>query len=213
MKASVRPSGEIRGLDSWRPAVVSRRGASPVDPSPVREPHRPQRRVVRVVGAGDLLDHEDGQVAVRREPRIGGDAKARLVIGARGTAGRRWSRRAGLRKWWPAGAGDEAESSDYHRRAMSDQLSLRLEPALPNPPSNLRPMLARLLPEPFDSPDHLFEPSWGGRRSLAVIGPGARPGEGEVSLIDADGVPTAVHAAGARRPRRPPRRPIGGPRR
>ena len=37
--------------------------------------------------------------------------------------------------------------------------------------------------------DHLFEPSWGGRRSLAVIWPGARPGEGEVSLIDADGVP------------------------
>lgn len=72
---------------------------------------------------------------------------------------------------------------------MSDQLSLRLEPALPNPPSNLRPMLARLLPEPFDSTDHLFEPSWGGRRTLALIGPGARPGEGDVSLIDAEGVP------------------------
>ncbi len=75
---------------------------------------------------------------------------------------------------------------------MSDQLSLRLDPALPNPPSNLRPMLARLLPEPFDSPDHLFEPSWGGRRTLAVIGPGAHPGEGEVALVDAQGITMTV---------------------
>ncbi len=89
----------------------------------------------------------------------------------------------------PVDTGDAAESSDYHRRAMTDQLSLRLEPALPNPPSNLRPMLARLLPEPFDSTDHLFEPAWGGRRTLAIIGPAETPGAGEVVLMDESGRP------------------------
>ncbi len=70
---------------------------------------------------------------------------------------------------------------------MTDQLSLRLEPTLPNPPTTLRPMLARTSPEPFDSPDHLFEPNWGGRRVLAIIGPAAAPGGGEVSFLDSDG--------------------------
>lgn len=88
---------------------------------------------------------------------------------------------------WPADAGDAAESSDYHRRAMTDQLSLRLDAALPNPPSNLRPMLARPLPEPFDSPDHLFEPSWGGRRTIAIVGPAEVAGAGEVTLVDDQG--------------------------
>jgi bifunctional non-homologous end joining protein LigD len=70
---------------------------------------------------------------------------------------------------------------------MSDQLSLRLEPGLPNPPTTLRPMLARLLPEPFDSADHLFEPAWGGRRVLAVVGPADVPGAGEVTFLDERG--------------------------
>lgn len=56
---------------------------------------------------------------------------------------------------------------------MSDQLSLELEASLPSPPSTLRPMLARPLPEPFDSPDHLFEPSWGGERALARVSSGS----------------------------------------
>ena len=72
---------------------------------------------------------------------------------------------------------------------MTDQLSLRLETDLPNPPSSLRPMLARLLPAPFDSPDHLFEPSWGGRRALALIGPAELEGAGGVELIGEDGLP------------------------
>lgn len=76
---------------------------------------------------------------------------------------------------------------------MTDQLSLRLDPALPNPPTTLRPMLARPLAEPFDSTDHLFEPSWGGRRVLAFVGPAARPGAGEVVVLGEDGAPlTAV---------------------
>ncbi len=70
---------------------------------------------------------------------------------------------------------------------MTDQLSLRLETDLPNLPATLRPMLARPLPEPFDSADHFFEPSWGGLRTLAFIGPAQDAGTGDVRLVDLDG--------------------------
>ncbi len=83
--------------------------------------------------------------------------------------------------------GDAAESSGYHRLAMTDQLSLRLETDLPNLPATLRPMLPRPLPEPFESADHLFEPSWGGLRCLAFIGPAEAAGTGDVRLVDIDG--------------------------
>lgn len=72
---------------------------------------------------------------------------------------------------------------------MADQLSLPLDPAvdrLPDLPA-LRPMLARPLPEPFDSERHLFEPWWGGERALLSIGPAESPGRGEVRIVDADG--------------------------
>ena len=72
---------------------------------------------------------------------------------------------------------------------MTDQLSLRLEAELPNAPTSLRPMLARPLPAPFDAPDHLFEPSWGGTRALAVIGPARSAGTGDVRLVGVDGEP------------------------
>ena len=71
---------------------------------------------------------------------------------------------------------------------MADQLSLRLEadqlPALPD----LRPMLPRPLPEPFDSDDYLFEPWWGGERALVLIGPADVAGGGTVRVVDAAGV-------------------------
>jgi bifunctional non-homologous end joining protein LigD len=73
---------------------------------------------------------------------------------------------------------------------MRDQLSLRLEPdvpTLPNLPVMLRPMLARPLPEAFDSTEHLFEPSWGGLRALVFVGPADTPGAGDVRILDADG--------------------------
>jgi len=71
---------------------------------------------------------------------------------------------------------------------MPDQLSLRLETdALPDLP-DFRPMQPRLLPEPFDSDEHLFEPWWGGRRALVRIGPADLPGTGEIAILDADGV-------------------------
>jgi bifunctional non-homologous end joining protein LigD len=82
---------------------------------------------------------------------------------------------------------------------MPDQLSLRLDAAVPNPPATLRPMLDRPLPEPFDSPAHLFEPMWGGVRALAFIGPGATAGGGDVTFVREDGVPilpTPIDLAG-----------------
>lgn len=70
---------------------------------------------------------------------------------------------------------------------MADQLSLHLEadrlPELPD----LRPMLPRPLPEPFDSDEYLFEPWWGGERVLAMIGPADHPGMGAVRIVGADG--------------------------
>lgn len=71
---------------------------------------------------------------------------------------------------------------------MTDQLTLLLDTELPNLPEGLRPMLPRPLAEPFDSAEHLFEPSWGGLRALAFIGPSEEPGSGEVRLVDVDGV-------------------------
>lgn len=80
---------------------------------------------------------------------------------------------------------------------MTDQLSLRLEASLPQLPS-LRPMLARPLPEAFDSSAHLFEPMWGGARALALIGPAAEPGAGDVRLVAEDGTvgPAPLDLAG-----------------
>jgi bifunctional non-homologous end joining protein LigD len=85
---------------------------------------------------------------------------------------------------------------------MRDQLSLRLEPdvaTLPNLPATLRPMLPRPLAEPFDSTAHLFEPSWGGLRALAFIGPAEIAGSGDVRLFDGEGrdvAPTLSELAG-----------------
>jgi bifunctional non-homologous end joining protein LigD len=73
---------------------------------------------------------------------------------------------------------------------MRDQLSLRLEPELPplpNLPDGLRPMLPRLVTEPFDSDAHIFEPAWGGTRALAFIGPADVAGGGDVRIVDGDG--------------------------
>lgn len=70
---------------------------------------------------------------------------------------------------------------------MTDQLTMRLEPALPRLPAGLRPMLARPLPEPFDSEAHLFEPAWGGARALVLVGPAETPGGGDVQLVAEDG--------------------------
>ena len=49
-------------------------------------------------------------------------------------------------------------------------------------------MLARPLPDAFDSEAHLFEPWWGGLRALVSIGPADRAGDGDVRVVDADGI-------------------------
>ena len=70
---------------------------------------------------------------------------------------------------------------------MADQLSLRLEAdKLPDLP-DLRPMLPRPLPGPFDSDQHLFEPGWGGERALVWIGPSDVVGGGEIRIRGAAG--------------------------
>ncbi|MCJ7710418.1 MAG: hypothetical protein MUQ32_06245 [Chloroflexi bacterium] len=69
---------------------------------------------------------------------------------------------------------------------MAEQLSLRLEPALPRA-GDLAPMWPTPHPEPFDSPDFLFEPTWGGHRVLAFIDPAEHAGDGAVRLVDGAG--------------------------
>lgn len=69
---------------------------------------------------------------------------------------------------------------------MAEQLSLRLDPALPRP-GDVAPMWPTPSNDPFDSPAHLFEPTWGGHRALAFVGPAERPGAGDVRIVDPTG--------------------------
>jgi len=69
---------------------------------------------------------------------------------------------------------------------MTEQLDLRLEPDLPSP-GDVSPMWPTPRADPFDSPEYLFEPTWGGHRVLAIVGPADRPGAGEVRIVDPAG--------------------------
>jgi ATP-dependent DNA ligase len=73
---------------------------------------------------------------------------------------------------------------------MADQLSLPLDAMIDRLPDlpDLQPMLPRPLPEAFDSDGHLFEPWWGGMRALVYVGPAESAGDGDVRIVDADGV-------------------------
>ena len=68
---------------------------------------------------------------------------------------------------------------------MTDQLSFGLDPALPRA-SAVAPMWPVPRREPFDSADHLFEPTWGGHRVLVFLEPG-----GGLRVVDAAGVDLA----------------------
>jgi ATP-dependent DNA ligase len=70
---------------------------------------------------------------------------------------------------------------------MPDQLDLSLETALPHP-GDVAPMWPVAAAEPFDSPDFLFEPTWGGHRVLVFVEPGERAGAGEVRVVDPNGL-------------------------
>lgn len=69
---------------------------------------------------------------------------------------------------------------------MPEQLSLQLEPAMPKP-GDVAPMWPTPRTDAFDSADWLFEPTWGGHRVLAFVGPADRPGAGAVRVVDARG--------------------------
>src|SRR6478609_8187695 len=70
---------------------------------------------------------------------------------------------------------------------MADQLSLDLRVAMPRLPAAIRPMLAQPAAEPVDSPEHLFEPSWGGVRVLAFVEAEVGGGAPTVRLLDERG--------------------------
>jgi bifunctional non-homologous end joining protein LigD len=69
---------------------------------------------------------------------------------------------------------------------MAEQLSFQLEPAMPRP-GDVAPMWPTPRPDPFDSADWLFEPTWGGHRVLVFVEPGAVAGGGAVRVVDARG--------------------------
>lgn len=76
---------------------------------------------------------------------------------------------------------------------VADQLSLSLSGDVPRLPRALRPMLPRPADGPFDSDEHVFEPSWGGQRVLAFIEE-SQPGQGpRVRLLDPSGRDLAPH--------------------
>jgi len=72
----------------------------------------------------------------------------------------------------------------------AEQLSFRLDPALPSPGA-VAPMWPVPRPDAFDSSEFLFEPTWGGHRVLAFVGPAERPGTGDVRIVDPNGVDLA----------------------
>jgi bifunctional non-homologous end joining protein LigD len=72
----------------------------------------------------------------------------------------------------------------------AEQLSLKLDAALPAPGA-VAPMWPVPRPDAFDSPDHLFEPTWGGHRVLVFVGPAELPGTGDVRLVDPTGLDLA----------------------
>jgi ATP-dependent DNA ligase len=70
---------------------------------------------------------------------------------------------------------------------MAEQLSFLLEPALPRA-GDVAPMWPTPRADPFDAPEWLFEPTWGGHRAIGFVEPGAGPGSGTVRVVDPRGV-------------------------
>ena len=71
---------------------------------------------------------------------------------------------------------------------MADQLSLLLDPDPAGWPAPILPMLAQPADGPFDDPDVLFEPWWGGERAVAYVGRDQAAGPLRLRLVSADGV-------------------------
>ncbi len=69
---------------------------------------------------------------------------------------------------------------------MAEQLSLRLDAGLPRS-GDVAPMWPVPRRDPFDSPDYLFGPTWGGHRVIVFVEPGEQAGEGAVRIVDGAG--------------------------
>jgi ATP-dependent DNA ligase len=69
---------------------------------------------------------------------------------------------------------------------VSDQLSLSLTGDVAHLPQSLRPMMPKPADAAFDSPEHVFEPRWGGRRAIAFIEPAGGQGP-RLRLLDEEG--------------------------
>lgn len=70
---------------------------------------------------------------------------------------------------------------------MSDQLSLSLRGDVARLPRSMRPMLPKPADAAFDSDEHVFEPRWGGRRTLAFIEPDLPDRGPRLRLLDDSG--------------------------
>ena len=156
--ASGRPARSGHGRRAWRRASA---GGAPAR-RPRRSSRRARARPVAVVAGGHGLERDDGPAAVGREAagrsRCAG---GRGLRGAAGVARTGLLRRAGAARGRGMGGDRLARGGQssrgtaaYHRaRPMADQLTLPLDATadrLPDLP-DLRPMLPRPLPEPFDS--------------------------------------------------------------
>lgn len=82
--------------------------------------------------------------------------------------GHQSSEASGQRVWQ---RGDAAYAPPVHAPA-TDQLSLEFAAESPRAPIDLRPMLPRTARELPTDGRHLFDPHWGGPRTLAHVGPG-----------------------------------------
>ena len=89
-------------------------------------------------------------------------------------------------------ASTEKRGRGYHR-GVPDQLDLSLTGDEARLPRSLKPMLPRSADAAFDSDEYLFEPRWGGLRTLAFIEPD-RSGRGaRLRLLDELGRDVAPH--------------------
>jgi ATP-dependent DNA ligase len=70
---------------------------------------------------------------------------------------------------------------------VSDQLDLSLTGDVARLPRTLRPMMPKPANAPFDSDEHVFEPSWGGRRVLAFVETVHSGGRPRLRLLDETG--------------------------
>ena len=103
-----------------------------------------------------------------------------------GAGAGRVGRRRGSASLSPAGRG-----ATIVLRMAADSSSPSGSTRRSRAPGDVAPMWPIPRPDAFDSPDHLFEPTWGGHRVLAFVGPAERAGTGDVRIVDPTGLDLA----------------------